>query len=499
MTTHKIALNFEDGVTRFIVCDEEEVVATASYRSRINIPVDCMDGACGTCKSFCESGQYHLGFYIDEAMTEEEAAEGQVLTCQMYPESDCVVSIPASSDIAKTGVIPYTGKISAIHRLSDNELSFAISLDNQDALTFLPGQYANVTVPGTDQTRSFSFSSSPLSDGVGFLIRDTKYGALPSYLREHAKVGDAIEFTGPLGSFYLRDIKRPVLFLAGGTGLAPYLSMLEMLAEKGTEYPITLVYGVNTDEDLVLVDALERLAAKMPNFTFTCTVADEDSGYPDKGFVTRYFGAEQLNGGDVDVYVCGPPVMVEAVRGHIAAQGVIARSLYYERFSGHSAVGAIGEEHFDIEAADDAFEARLALELGAATMMVGRLDSERLAELRRLAEASVPFFENERFTDVEGYRTANQAFHSALIECTGVTALRSAYNVLSIQDLMGQALTTETQVTPQVAQDHVDLVAAYEAGDLTAAHRLLIDHNKRSKATMRAHVEAKESNGSGSS
>jgi benzoate/toluate 1,2-dioxygenase reductase subunit len=124
-------------------------------------------------------------------------------------------------------------------------------------------------------------------------------------------------------------------------------------------------------------------------------------------------------------------------------------------------------------------------------MTVGRLDSERLAELRQLAEASVPFFENERFTDVEGYRTANQAFHSALIEYTGVTALRNAYSLLSIQDLMGRALTTETQVTPQVAQDHLDLCDAYEAGDLAAVHRLLIAHNERSKTTMRAHAEAK--------
>ena len=497
MTTHKIALNFEDGVTRFIECGEDEVVATASYRSRINIPVDCMDGACGTCKSLCESGQYSLGDYIDEALTEEEADEGRVLTCQMYPESDCVVSIPASSDIAKTGVTSYTGKVSAIHRLSDNELTFTIDLDSRDALTFLPGQYANVTVPGTDQTRSFSFSSSPLSDGVGFFIRDTKYGALPSYLREHAKVGDAIQFTGPLGSFYLRDIKRPVIFLAGGTGLAPFLSMLEMLAEKGIEYPITLVYGVTTDEDLVLVDALERLAGRMPNFTFTCCVAADDSSYPNKGFVTRYFGAEQLNGGDVDVYVCGPPAMVEAVRSHIAAQGLIARSLYYEKFSGHSATVAIGEEHFDIEAADDAFEARVALELGAAAMTVGRLDPTQLAELRQLAEATIPFVADDHFTDVEGYRMANQAFHAALIECTGIDALRSAYSTLSIQDLMSQALTTENEVDPLVTQDHLDLVTAYEAGDLAAAHRVLVAHNDRSKATMRAHSGVKEK-GSGS-
>ena len=71
--TFQIALNFEDGVTRFIECRPSEVVSDASYRQRINIPLDCRDGVCGTCKSFCESGEYELGDYVpDEAMTEDE-------------------------------------------------------------------------------------------------------------------------------------------------------------------------------------------------------------------------------------------------------------------------------------------------------------------------------------------------------------------------------------------------------------------------------------------
>ena len=121
--SHQIALTFEDGVTRFITCRDGETVADASYRSRINIPLDCRDGVCGTCKSFCESGRYEHGEYIvDEAMTEEEDAEGYVLTCQMVPESDCVVRIFATSDIAKTGASSYAGRISAIDRLSEMAL-----------------------------------------------------------------------------------------------------------------------------------------------------------------------------------------------------------------------------------------------------------------------------------------------------------------------------------------------------------------------------------------
>ena len=87
--TYQIALTFEDGVTRFIECRPNEIVSDASYRQRINIPLDCRDGVCGTCKSFCESGDYELGDYVpDEAMTEDEEEAGYVLTCQMTPKSD---------------------------------------------------------------------------------------------------------------------------------------------------------------------------------------------------------------------------------------------------------------------------------------------------------------------------------------------------------------------------------------------------------------------------
>ena len=68
--TYQIALSFEDGVTRFVDCRPGETVADASYRAGINIPLDCRDGACGTCKGFCESGRYQRGDYIEDALTE---------------------------------------------------------------------------------------------------------------------------------------------------------------------------------------------------------------------------------------------------------------------------------------------------------------------------------------------------------------------------------------------------------------------------------------------
>jgi len=129
----QIALNFEDGVTRFIECRPSEVVSDASYRQRINIPLDCRDGVCGTCKSFCESGEYELGDYVpDEAMTEDEEEAGYVLTCQMTPKSDCIIRIPATSDVAKTSIATFTGELASNETLSDTALAFTIKLDDRN-------------------------------------------------------------------------------------------------------------------------------------------------------------------------------------------------------------------------------------------------------------------------------------------------------------------------------------------------------------------------------
>jgi benzoate/toluate 1,2-dioxygenase reductase component len=340
---YRIALNFEDGITRFIEANPGETVADASYRVGINIPLDCRDGACGTCKGFCESGEYDNGSYIEDAMTEEEAAEGYVLACQMKPSSDCVIRIAATSNVCKTGVSTYKGQISRIDHVSPTTTSFSMKLEAEPPLTFLPGQYVNLLVPDTGgQTRSYSFSSSPHSPEVSFLLRNTPSGLLPTYMRERAQVGAPLEFKGPLGSFYLREIRRPMLLLAGGTGLAPFLAMLETMSHTGSKYPVHLIYGVTNDPDLVHVDKLQEYAHRLPKFTYACCVADEGSAHPNKGYVTRYIEPQHMHDGEVDVYLCGPPAMVDAVRNHMSEQGMPSTNFYFEKFANSGVVTAIG-------------------------------------------------------------------------------------------------------------------------------------------------------------
>jgi NAD(P)H-flavin reductase len=322
------------------------------------------------------------------------------------------------------------------------------------------------------------------------LIRNTTHGVLTTYLRDRAQVGDKIVFNGPLGSFYLRQITRPVLFLAGGTGLAPFLSMLHKIEQSGgSEHPIHLIFGVTNDPDLVKVDELEGYASRLPNFTYTCVVAAEESSYPNKGFVTHHMQPEHLNNGVVDIYLCGPPPMVDAVRKYLGDQGITPASFYYEKFSGSGVVSEIGESHVKVVDSDEAFDARMALELGAAQLVLGRLTADQLAEYRRLAEATRQYIKDGQFTDPVGFRETNSAFHLFLIEATGNSTLVDAYRTLLVQEYMSQVLKPSVEVVGDIAQDHVDIVGAFEQADFDRLRSLISEHTEHAKATMRAGIE----------
>lgn len=336
--SHHIALQFEDGITRFISCNENEKLADAAYRQRINIPLDCRDGACGTCRAHCESGSYDMpeSSYIEDALEPEDAARGFVLTCQMKPKSDCVVKILATSEACKSGAHSYHGQIAAVEQLSASTIRFGIDLNDDAAPGFLPGQYVNVGIPGTELTRSYSFSSAPGSRRAEFVVRNVPGGQMSGYLTGQAQAGSPMTFLGPFGSFYLRPLQRPALFLAGGTGIAPFLSMLSVLAAQGFAQPVRLVYAVTNDADLVGVEELDRIAAAHPQFSYVTCVAAPESSHPRKGYATAHVEPSWMNDGEVDLYLCGPPPMVDAVRTWLDGVGVKPANFYFEKFSASS-------------------------------------------------------------------------------------------------------------------------------------------------------------------
>jgi NAD(P)H-flavin reductase/ferredoxin len=330
-----IALRFEDDVTYFITSSENETVADAAYQQGISIPLDCRNGVCGTCKGFCERGEYDGGDYIEDALSADEAREGFVLPCQMRARSDCVVRILASSSACQVKNSSMTGQLMKIDRGSASTLQFTLQIDPSSKMHFLPGQYAQLRIPGTTESRAYSYSSMPGSSHVTFLVRDVPNGKMSGYLRDQAMITETFTFDGPYGAFYLREPLRPILMLAGGTGLAPFLSMLQYMAslERNDLPSVRLVYGVNRDDDLVALDKLDNLATRLPGFSYITTVVDETSSQSRRGYVTQQITKDDMNGGDVDVYVCGPPPMIEAVRNWLATENLNPVNFYFEKFA----------------------------------------------------------------------------------------------------------------------------------------------------------------------
>lgn len=336
MSNLNIALQFEDGVTRFIRVAEGETLSDAAYRQKINIPLDCRDGACGTCRARCESGTYDMpaDSYIEDALTPEEIAEGYILACQCRPTSDAVFQIQASSTVCKTQIHQFQGSLARIDKVSDSTICFDIQLDaEQPEIHFLSGQYVNITLPNSTETRSYSFSSKPGERLTSFVVRNVPHGKMSDFLSQQAQVGDRMSFTGPYGSFYLRPVQRPVLMLAGGTGIAPFISMLQVLEHIEVSHPVRLVFGVSNDFDFVALEQLNQLQSQLPWFEYRTVVAHPDSAHPRKGYVTAHIEHDWLNNGDVDIYLCGPVPMVEAVKAWLDSEGVRPASFLFEKFS----------------------------------------------------------------------------------------------------------------------------------------------------------------------
>lgn len=337
MTSHEVTLVFEDGRTVKIQANEEDNIYFAALKNKVRLMTDCLEGACATCKGICTTGEYHLDEYTDEALTHEEYARREVLTCQMHVTSDCVIEFDYESKVAlKSAPEARPAHVSSVEMISSTVARLVLVPDAGAApMSFLPGQYVHLSVPGTGEHRSYSFANPPTVSGQFiFYIKLLERGAMSDYLRDRAAPGDEMTVTGPFGRFYARPADCPILMVAGGTGLAPMLSMLDAMVESGqTDNPVHLLYGANADEELFSLDALEGYADKGIALTTELCVVTPSAGWAGRsGHVTDLLRPELLAGGACRVYLCGPPPMIDAAEAWLRENGMEDARVHAEKF-----------------------------------------------------------------------------------------------------------------------------------------------------------------------
>ncbi|MNM39884.1 Anthranilate 1,2-dioxygenase electron transfer component [compost metagenome] len=333
---YKVALNFADGKTLFCPVLPNEILLDAALKSGIKIPLDCREGVCATCQGRCESGSYTQDYVDEEALSEQDLAERRILSCQTRVQSDASFYFDFDSSLCNSeGTTEIITTVKEVVHVSAGTAILRTTVEGDTSLNYLPGQYARLQIPGTEHRRSYSFACAPGTQTLEFLVRLLPDGVMSNYLREHCKPGDTIAMEAPLGAFYLRHIDRPIVMMAGGTGLSAFLGMLDQLAEKGgAGFPVHLYYGVRTEQDLCELPRLAAYTRTVEKFEFTPVLSESDGDWQGKcGFITDHLALYEATDMPFDMYICGPPPMVESIKQWHQKSGQTSARIYLEKFT----------------------------------------------------------------------------------------------------------------------------------------------------------------------
>jgi CDP-4-dehydro-6-deoxyglucose reductase len=198
----------------------------------------------------------------------------------------------------------------------------------------LAGQYLDVLL---DDGRRRAFSIANASEGddpIELHVRRVAGGGFTRAVFDTLRVGDLLEVEGPLGTFVAREhSERAILLMAGGTGFAPIKALIEHFAALGTRRPMTLYWGAREPRDLYLRALPERWVREMPGFRFEPVVSDPGSAHGLRvGLVHEARLEDHPDLSPFDVYMSGPPAMIDAGRRAFVDAGLPEDHLYYDSF-----------------------------------------------------------------------------------------------------------------------------------------------------------------------
>ena len=330
MVVRQVTVGYSDGTHAAMPVKQEQTILEAAEEHGIAIVNECQSGICGTCVATCSSGDYEMG--RTEGLSDVERDARKVLTCQTFVRTDCRIELQYPADDNAARLVTGHGTVTAIDRVSSSTALLRIDISELGAIDFMPGQFAQLQVPGTDVWRNYSYAHP--ADGrteLEFIIRLLPDGAMSNYLRDRAKPGDRIALRCSKGGFHLRPLVRPAVLVAGGTGLSAILAIAQSL-DTALKQPIHLLYGVTGVEDLCKQNELTELERRIPGLQVHVIVARPDPTWAGAvGLVTDLLDPAML-GGDADVYLCGPGPMIEATRNWLEEHGIHGVGLYYEKF-----------------------------------------------------------------------------------------------------------------------------------------------------------------------
>jgi len=311
----------------------DETVLDAALAAGVPYPFGCQSGNCGACKSVILSGSVALEPYSDFALTDEERGQGLVLACRSLCESDVEIAWIEGEDLAFHTIRKLACKVAKLERMTHDITAVTLAVDSGGPFDFTAGQFARVTFPG-QPPRDYSMANVPGSADLVFHIRHLPGGAVSAFVATSLRDGMPVTVEGPFGVAHLRDAHTgPILAVAGGSGLAPILSIVEAALAKGRRGRIHLYFGVRDERDVYLEAHLQALAAKHPNFASTVVLSQPSAATRRRtGFLHEAIAADFADLDGAKVYVAGPPAMVDALTPVLLARRARREDVHADAF-----------------------------------------------------------------------------------------------------------------------------------------------------------------------
>lgn len=309
---------------------EGETILDAAIHQGIGLPYGCRSGNCGSCSVELVEGE--VGY--DEELPDEWPNDVSCLACQAKPESDIVIRVDLVDKAAEIEVKTLPCKVERKVQLAHDVMQLDLKLPDNQRLQFMAGQYLDFILP-TGHKRAFSIANAPHDDDfIELHVRHVEGGKFTEYVFHEMTEKTVLRIEAPLGTFVLREeSERPILLVGGGTGFAPLKGMIEHAFYIGIDRPITLYWGVRSERDLYMPELPQQWAQDHENFSAVSVLSEPDEGWEGRsGFVHEAIIEDIPNIADYDVYMAGPPVMVEAAVAAFELKGLSRDHMFSDVF-----------------------------------------------------------------------------------------------------------------------------------------------------------------------
>ncbi len=313
---------------------EGETVLEAAQRASLALSYSCLAGVCGSCKATLIEGECGYPRNPPSALSAVERARDAVLLCQAVPKTDLLI---AAREVASVEDLPRREldvRVLDKHRWSSDVMRLRLAPIGR-RLQWLPGQYIDVLLED-GKRRAFSIALAPhLGPNLELHVRHVPGGGFTSFVFDELKSGDTLRIEGPLGTFVPReDSERPLLFVAGGAGFAPIKALIEHFMHLGTRRPMRLYWGARRAEDLYLRELPQAWVNEAHDFQWQPVLSEPQNeiGGVRSGFVHEAVLQDHRDLSIFDIYMSGPPAMIDVGRRLFVEAGLPEDRLYYDSF-----------------------------------------------------------------------------------------------------------------------------------------------------------------------